>query len=55
MDGETITTTATDDLAETYYGLEYISPDGYFMESELASAPAFAFHIDGITELNQVF
>lgn len=55
VDGETITTTATDDLAETYYGLEYINPDGYFMESELASAPAFAFHIDGITELNQVF
>ncbi|MDD3795264.1 MAG: BMP family ABC transporter substrate-binding protein [Lachnospiraceae bacterium] len=53
--GETITTTATDDLAETYHNQEYISPDGYFMESELASAPAFAFHIDGITELNQVF
>ena len=55
VDGETITTTATDELADTYYGVEYINEDGYFMESELASAPAFAFVIDGITELNQVY
>lgn len=55
VNGETVTSTATDDLAETYYGTEYISPDGYFMESELASAPSFAFIIDGITELNQVY
>ena len=53
--GETITSTATDDLADMFYGVEYISPDGYFMESELASAPSFAFVIDGITELNQVY
>ena len=53
--GETITTTATDDLSDLFHGVEYISPDGYFMESELASAPAFAFIIDGITELNQVY
>ena len=52
--GETITTTATEELAETYYGNEYII-DGAFAESTLASAPAFAFVIDGITELNQVF
>lgn len=53
--GETVTTTASDDLADLFHGVEYISPDGYFMESELASAPAFAFVIDGITELNQVY
>lgn len=49
VNGETITTTATDDLADTYYGNEYII-DGAFAESTLASAPAFAFRIDGITE-----
>ncbi len=53
--GEQMTTTATDDLEDTYHGLEYINEDGYFMESELASAPAFATIIDGITELNQVY
>lgn len=50
VDGETVTTTASEDLTETYHGVEYIS-DGYFHESESASAPAFAFRIDGITEL----
>lgn len=55
VNGEPMTTTATDELADTYYGVEYISEDGYFMESELASAPAFATIIDGITELNQVY
>lgn len=48
--GKEVTTTATDDLKDTYHNVEYIS-DGYFHESELASAPAFAFRIDGITEL----
>ncbi len=52
VNGETITSTATDDLADTYYGVEYINEDGYFMESEVASAPAFQFIIDGITELS---
>lgn len=51
VDGETVTTTATDDLEETYHGNEYIE-DGYFHESEFAAAPAFAFRIDGITELS---
>ena len=55
VNGEQITTTATDDLADTYHGVEYISPDGYFVESEIQSAPAFSFIIDGITELNQVY
>lgn len=50
--GETITSTAD---IEGYNGVEYISPDGYFMESELASAPSFAFTVDGITELNTVY
>ena len=50
--GETITSTV--DL-DGFNGLEYISEDGYFMESELASAPSFSFVIDGVTELNQVF
>ena len=50
--GETIT--STKDL-EGFNGIEYISPDGYFMESEIASAPAFTFVIDGITELNTVY
>lgn len=44
---------------EGYYGLEYILKDdagvSYFAESTLASAPAFAFRIDGITELNSVY
>ncbi len=53
--GEEFTSTAGDDLAEVYHNVEYINEDGYFMESELASAPAFATIIDGITELNQVF
>lgn len=51
-----MTTTAGDDLADTYHNVEYISDDGtYFQESTLASAPAFDTVIDGITELNQVF
>ncbi len=54
--GETITTTASDDLADVFYGVEHISEDGsYFMESAVGSAPAFSFVIDGITELNQVY
>jgi basic membrane protein A len=52
VNGETVTTTVSDDLAETYHGVEYIT-DGYFHESESASAPAFAFRIDGITELKK--
>lgn len=48
VDGETIT--STKDI-EGYNGLEYII-DGCFAESTLASAPAFAFRIDGITELS---
>ncbi len=52
VDGETVTSTADID---GFYGVEYISEDGYFMESELASAPAFTFIIDGITEMNQVY
>lgn len=50
--GETITSTAN---LEGFNGVEYISPDGYFMESEIASAPAFSFVVDGITELNTVY
>ena len=53
--GQKVTTTATDELKDTYHGVEYISPDGYFMESEKASAPSFQFRIDGITELNSKF
>ncbi len=45
--GETITSTKN---IEGYNGLEYII-DGAFAESTLASAPAFSFIIDGITEL----
>jgi len=54
VNGEEMTTTATDELADTYHGVEYIA-DGYFQESTLGSAPAFATIIDGITELNQVY
>lgn len=50
--GEKITSTAK---LEGFNGVEYISPDGYFMESELNSAPSFSFTIDGITELNTVY
>lgn len=45
--GEKVTSTVN---VDGYYGLEYII-DGAFAESELASAPSFAFVIDGITEL----
>jgi basic membrane protein A len=55
VNGEQMTSTAGDEYADTYYNVEYINEDGYFMESELASAPAFATIIDGITELNQVY
>lgn len=37
---------------DEYFGKEYISENGYFMENELSSIPKFEFHIDGITELN---
>jgi len=52
VDGETVTSTVDID---GFYGVEYINEDGYFMESELASAPAFSFVIDGVVEMNQVF
>ncbi len=52
VDGQTIT--STKDL-DGFNGIEYISPDGYFMESEIGSAPAFTFVVDGITELNTVY
>ena len=52
--GEEMTTTATDDLADFYNGVEYIQ-DGYFAESTVASAPSFDTIIDGITELDQAF
>lgn len=58
VNGETITTT-TDQDEDAYHGLEYIMTDdngvSYFAESTLASAPAFAFRIDGITELNEMY
>ncbi len=50
VNGAEVTTTASADLENDYHGVEYIA-DGYFHESEYASAPAFAFRIDGITEL----
>jgi basic membrane protein A len=58
VNGETVTSTATDDLAGDYYGVEHFKTDGdvtYFAESEIGSAPAFAFRVDGITELNLVY
>ena len=55
VNGETVTSTAGEELDDLFHGVEYISEDGYFMESELGSAPAFAFVIDGVTELNQVY
>ena len=54
VNGEIVTTTATEELEEDYHGQEYIL-DGYFQESTLASKPSFAFRIDGITELNTVY
>lgn len=56
VNGETITSTVD---VDGYYGLEYIMTDdngvSYFAESTLAAAPAFAFRIDGITELNEMY
>ncbi len=51
VNGQTITSTATDNLAEEYFGVEYIN-NGYFMEYELTSSPKFNFLIDGISQLN---
>ena len=48
--GETITTT---EGLDGFYGEDIV--DGRFAESESASAPAFTFIIDGITELNQMY
>lgn len=56
--GETITTTASDELADTYYGVEHIMTENgvtYYAESAVGSAPSFAFRIDGITELNVAY
>ena len=50
--GEKVESTA--DL-EGFYGVEYINENGYFMESELASAPSFSFVIDGVVELNTMY
>ncbi len=58
VNGETITTTASDDLADSYYGVEHIKTENgitYYAESAIGSAPSFAFRIDGITELNVVY
>ncbi len=58
VNGETVTTTASDDLADTYFGIEHIKTENgitYFAESEIGAAPAFAFRVDGITELNVVY
>ena len=49
--GERVETTASEELYDTYLGVEYIS-DGRFMENELSVSPKFEFRIDGITELN---
>jgi len=54
VDGKEITTTKGAELEADYHDQEYII-DGTFAESTLGSAPAFAFRVDGITELNQVF
>ena len=58
VNGETVTTTASDDLADTYYGVEHIQTENgitFYAESAIGSAPSFAFRIDGITELNVVY
>ena len=56
VNGEAVTSTTE---IEGYYGNEYIFTDdngvSYFAESTLASAPAFAFQIDGVTWLNSVY
>ena len=49
--GETITSTATDDLRTDYGGVEYIEK-GRFVEYELTPIPKFAFKIDGIEILS---
>ena len=47
VNGETITSTLTDELKADYGGKEYIDK-GRFMEYELTTLPKFAFKIDGI-------
>lgn len=56
VNGETITSTTA---IEGYYGLEHMLTDEngvtYFAEQNGFAAPAFAFRIDGITELNTIY
>ena len=51
VNGETIASTATDDLRIDYGGVEYIEK-GRFVEYELTPIPKFAFKIDGIEILS---
>ena len=51
VNGETIVSTATDDLRTDYGGVEYIEK-GRFVEYELTPIPKFAFKIDGIEILS---
>ena len=56
VNGETITSTAD---VEGYNGIEHMVTDEngvtYFAEQDGFAAPAFAFRIDGITELNTIY
>jgi basic membrane protein A len=52
VEGATIFSTLSNDYKHIYGDIEYMSETGHFRESELRSAPAFEFLIDGITELN---
>ena len=51
VNGETIASTATDNLRIDYGGVEYIEK-GRFVECELTPTPKFAFKIDGIEILS---
>lgn len=51
VNGETIASTATDDLRIDYGGVEYIEK-GRFVEYELTPIPKYAFKIDGIEILS---
>ena len=58
VEGKTITSTKKKAYKDMYHGVQYIMEDNngvkYFAESTIASAPAFAFDIDGIVKLTDV-
>ncbi len=52
VNGKRTETTATEELYEVYFGVEYINKYNWFAEYEYCSVPKFSFAVDGINQLN---